>query len=250
MFQRWLETVDLSSVFAIACIIGTMLSTFVMQATWAESENREHSALRWFRRVSQFALAATLLWAVSYAVETSWQPWPPVMALVISIDALMLGRAISMWMRAPEALSSSSFASRTAKGGVFVFTIVAMVFFGMLLDRGLPYERSAGEMIPPEARAGEQIFVRWTGEKKRDCPGIVHRVFIDSAGTYHPVEFAGAVYARVGIGMPLLRPLTVPAKMACGPAQYIARTEFYCNPVQRLWPIVSNAPPVIFKVTC
>jgi hypothetical protein len=40
----------------------------------------------WMRRVTMVSKAVTLCWAVTYAYQNDWAPWPPFMAFMIAFD--------------------------------------------------------------------------------------------------------------------------------------------------------------------
>ena len=115
--QNWLEATDLGPVFIFACISGVFLTVYLMQATWLESDGVDAHLVRQIRRFSQFLISASLLWCVNYAYYKSWQPWPPMVALILSFNIMMFSRALSVNMRRrscePDSRLSKSIKSRS-----------------------------------------------------------------------------------------------------------------------------------------
>jgi hypothetical protein len=85
---RLLESADLTGVFALASIAGSMLSIVAMQMSWNEAMERgvDTPAMLNLRRASFILVSLTLLWSLSYAETKGWQPWPPAVAIVLALD--------------------------------------------------------------------------------------------------------------------------------------------------------------------
>lgn len=100
MIDRFLEGLDLTTVHTILTIAGMFLAVYVMQLT--SHVNEDHNdplVLRWGRRASLASVALALLWSLSYSQTKGWQPWPPELALVVSVIAILGVRAIAIHAR-------------------------------------------------------------------------------------------------------------------------------------------------------
>ncbi len=132
--------------------------------------------------------------------------------------------------------------------GVGCLALAIMVVIPAL-DRELPFVREGGSIRPPDPLPGQAITVVWRGHRSRECPGTVRRWIVDSQGTMWRFADAAADYRksaqRDGI---LPRTFTLPDAIAPGPATYHSVASFTCNWTQAWWPIVGEAPPLLFAV--
>lgn len=87
----WLDTADLVSLHFIACAMGVLLCLFVMQAIATEVIKFENECAISYatRRAALGLVALSMVWAMSYAARTGWQPWPPDLAIIASVDLLL-----------------------------------------------------------------------------------------------------------------------------------------------------------------
>lgn len=131
---------------------------------------------------------------------------------------------------------------------VVVFAGVVAPITYQALDRDVPYQRSQGEMIPPNPHPLDWVEVRWHGRVVRDCPGMVERKIIDSTRHVFTLEATPATYYQAVNAEGLIRKFQLPAGLAPGGARYIAITKFWCNWTQRILPITVDRPPVDFIV--
>lgn len=98
--DRLLEGVDLSAVHTILTLAGMFLAVYLMQLTsHADEDHDDPPALKWCRRAALAAIALALLWSLSYSQTKSWQPWPPEIALIFAIIAMMGVRAVAIHAR-------------------------------------------------------------------------------------------------------------------------------------------------------
>lgn len=96
-----LDRFDLTSAFIIAAFIGAFSALMIMQIKTQEDLQRPDVPgwFSWMRRFSWFLVAMMLFWCVGYAHTRSWQPWPPVVLLVIALDFNWVIRIVSFHMR-------------------------------------------------------------------------------------------------------------------------------------------------------
>jgi hypothetical protein len=100
MIDAWLEGRDLSTIHTLLTIVGFFLSAYVMQLTSYVHEDGEDPWL--LRRVSRLTLVAiclSMLWSLNYSEARRWQPWPPDLAMLLSVIFLLGTRAIAIHAR-------------------------------------------------------------------------------------------------------------------------------------------------------
>lgn len=127
---------------------------------------------------------------------------------------------------------------------VLVIGTVAPVTF-MALDNKWPYEYHGGELHPDPAKPGDEASVFWRVKINRVCLGYISRQIIDSRGYVHtadPVPALGNVATNFWVTFRL------PSFAAKGPATYRAHGTYWCNPLQRLFPLKTVTPDVKFTI--
>lgn len=94
--EHLLEQTDLRMVHIIMCLGGVLLATHLMQLVWHNPEEGGF-ALRWARRINLALVAFAMLWSLSIADQRGWQPWPPHVLLLLSVDVMMLLRVVVIY---------------------------------------------------------------------------------------------------------------------------------------------------------
>lgn len=120
----------------------------------------------------------------------------------------------------------------------------------MIADREPPIVYYEARALDREVEQGGTITVEFTVERNRRCPIDVRRILTDAEGERHTIPTV-----TVGPASPLgidvyERRVTVPPKVATGPAEYDVRLRYACNPIQEAlgWPIEVEAPTIYFDV--
>lgn len=132
---------------------------------------------------------------------------------------------------------------------IFASTVVVpgiLIFF----DRSLPFEYVDTAMVEKTALPGQRVHFRLTVRKvDKTCRGHVDRVFLDATGRVFPLraEATAYQYFRTENGLRIVeRSFTIPDEAAPGEGTYASFPEFWCYPLQFLWPI--KAPPLRAKL--
>lgn len=98
--DRLLEGADLTAAHTLLTIAGMLLAVYTMQLTSHVNEDHDDPwALRWGRRVSLAGIALALLWSLYYSQDKGWQPWPPYLALIVAVIAMLSVRVIAIHAR-------------------------------------------------------------------------------------------------------------------------------------------------------
>ena len=126
---------------------------------------------------------------------------------------------------------------------------IASAYLGYMVgDREVPFIQQWAQEAPPNPVEGQEIVITWHGIRYRQCPGTVKRTIVDYCKEVHTLEPVSALYQAGDTKGTVTRSFRIPAHIAHGPAEYRAQTEFVCNPLQRLWPIVTTSIPVKMNI--
>ena len=133
---------------------------------------------------------------------------------------------------------------------IFTATVVVpgVLIFG---NRSLPLEYLDANIVEKTVVPGERAHVRFTVNRvQKECRGRVERYFYDADGKAFFLGSTQTIYYRALQDRPrgtFERSWTVPTEAALGEGIYVAFPEFWCNGVQRFYPI--SAPPQKARVT-
>ena len=98
--DRILESVDLSYALFVLGMLGFFLAVYVNQLTRFEGEDAvDPWYVKGSRVVAYVLLAWSYLWVLSFAEKKEWQPWPPVILMMLAMDAILLIRALAIKAR-------------------------------------------------------------------------------------------------------------------------------------------------------
>ena len=88
----FVESLDLTAIYLILCIIGILLCLYVMQlfAIGVLEMIGDPPSAFWARRSGLAIVALSLCWCLFYSIQKGWQPWPPDLLLVAGLDLLLL----------------------------------------------------------------------------------------------------------------------------------------------------------------
>ena len=132
--------------------------------------------------------------------------------------------------------------------GLAVMIVVSVgVLPGLFIywfNQGSPVIYSTRKILTPVVPPGGTLRIQISAEiNNHDCTATVHRSVVDAAGTAWTTE-------------PMVRPaftnyvaeLVVPLGASPGEAQYRARVEWACNPIQKWFPLVVLQPAIPFTI--
>lgn len=94
-----IESVDLRAAHVALTFFGVVASVFVMQLVEQLTEYGEPILLAWFRRLLLTLLSLALLWSLAYSQVKQWEPWPPDVAVIAAIDAIMILWCVTIRLR-------------------------------------------------------------------------------------------------------------------------------------------------------
>jgi hypothetical protein len=98
--DRLLEGVDLSALFAAVVLLGAGLSIYLMQISWqSDVERGDGTWLRYLRRAALTTIGLSFVWTLSYGLTKNWQPWPPVVAIIMSFDFYLAVHVVTIRLR-------------------------------------------------------------------------------------------------------------------------------------------------------
>ena len=90
------DGIDLSRVYFISSLAGSLMALYVMQLLAHDAVKIEGDC--WFARYARrFALAGlslAMLWSLAYSTTKGWQPWPPTLACTIAVDIFLISTII------------------------------------------------------------------------------------------------------------------------------------------------------------
>lgn len=112
-------------------------------------------------------------------------------------------------------------------GGIAL--IPALVIFWLLEES--PIAWSNRRILNEKVYPGTELKIQVKSIITKTCDATVYRSIIDSAGIqtdYAPITRPGFTDSTIKV--------IVPINAAPGPARYVARSDWKCNPVQYWWP--------------
>lgn len=129
-----------------------------------------------------------------------------------------------------------------------VFVIVPVI------DRGDPYERFNGRIIPNTPSRGQEVTIEFDAKIWKRCPGKATRHVIDGNGADHDYKPHEAFIYDLPQADPVLRvKFVLPStndKSIEKDWEYYVDLEYYCNWTQRyIYPIKSRTPSIWFRPT-
>ena len=99
--ERILESWDLNCVLVMLAALGFFLAIYVNQKTHYEAEDIQDPW--WIRAIMRplayLLLAWSFLWVFSYGQARGWQPWPPVILMIVAVDMILFIRAFAILAR-------------------------------------------------------------------------------------------------------------------------------------------------------
>lgn len=99
-FNQFIENLDLRLLFFM---VGTMLwASTVYVAVLARQKCLDSTDPKWMKNsrfVGHLGFALTVLWVMTYADNTGWQPWPPMFCMMVAATWIMIMRAIALTHR-------------------------------------------------------------------------------------------------------------------------------------------------------
>ena len=93
-------SLDVSAAYFMLALFGVLLSVY-----WSLTLARDPAMLHTpapivhIRRMFIMCIALSLLWSLTFAYDKSWEPWPPYVAIVLSIDMYLLLSIVSSILR-------------------------------------------------------------------------------------------------------------------------------------------------------
>jgi hypothetical protein len=116
-------------------------------------------------------------------------------------------------------------------------------------DKEAPTRINRVEVLDNAVPPGGTVRIRYHVNRVRSCPVQIDRILYDaqrSRTTLEDLTFAASP-GPLGDDAYIVQ-LRVPNSFVEGPATYQTIARYECNPLQRLWPIIVQAPGVAFNV--
>ena len=131
----------------------------------------------------------------------------------------------------------------------FVSGLFIVPSMWLVLDREPPViVEDAAYIGPWPITPGESFYIRYSVNRKKLCPYTIQPLIFDGASVRYVLEQQN-ILAAGPLGPDIYEvERTVPEGAAHGWARYSTVLEFYCNPIQRYWPVQMVTPTVRFKV--
>lgn len=155
-----------------------------------------------------------------------------------------------------DMLLANLFSSVPFRGLFFLSVVIACALIPTTywaLDNQRPYTFFADEsyIIPNQATGNDQMIVAWKVRVHRQCGGLIRRELFDPRTqvllSIYDAQVAHSMSMPIGDGY-LNRTFLLPRMIQNGRIGYRARLEYYCNPLQRWFPIKYSTPDLFFEV--
>lgn len=148
--------------------------------------------------------------------------------------------------------SSATFRILFAASLLFATLLVPVTYWA--LDNQRPYDfygPPESYIIPNEATGNDQMIVSWKVKANRQCDGSIRRELFDPR-----TKVVLAVYDPQPIdrhAMPeqdgyFNSVFLLPRMIQTGRIGYRSHREYWCNPLQRIWPLKYTTPDLFFEV--
>lgn len=96
----FVDSIDLSGAHTLLAIYGGLLAIYVMQKTRYEAEDQcDSKFVRITRTIALAALSGALFWSLTWRDSHDWHPAPPIMLMMLALDALLTVRVLAIWAR-------------------------------------------------------------------------------------------------------------------------------------------------------
>lgn len=116
-------------------------------------------------------------------------------------------------------------------------------------DREPPTTVFSVQALTSEVRPGGQMRALYSVRRFRSCAVHVDRLLFDSAGERYVLEDLDFAAAPGQLGdASYTVGINIPRRFSEGAARYQAITQYVCNPLHKLSPIVVTGSPVLFDV--
>lgn len=98
--ENILDNLNWTWIHTVACFVGGGLALAVMQMNGHIDRMLDYSKLATVAgRISNGMLGIALMWAANYPYTKGWQPWPPDVLVILTIDCCLLMRVIAIISR-------------------------------------------------------------------------------------------------------------------------------------------------------
>lgn len=116
-------------------------------------------------------------------------------------------------------------------------------------DRRDPVDVLEFRLVPPEIHPGQKVLREITVMRHRSCITEVDLVLIDGARVRWIYDEPTIVSpGPTGVIDEYGQPMTIPKDAAPGRAELRTVTRRICNPLQHIWPLVTQSPPIYFTI--
>lgn len=149
------------------------------------------------------------------------------------------------------------FSSATFRVLFFVSCVVTVLLVPVsfwAFDNTKPYifYSEGSYILPINATGNDQMIVSWKVHVNRHCPGVIRRELFDprvggAIIAMYDAEASLDTIESVG-DQQINRTFLLPRAMPAGRTAYRAKLEYWCNPLQRLWPTRYTTPSLEFEV--
>ncbi len=161
----------MTSLHIILSFVGMFLAVFVAQRSWDNPKDQyEPNWLRFMRRAALIAVAMSMMAGLLYADATKWEAWPPHLAVIGSVDLMLVAKTLSFLLaRRPIQHSADLNAAdaRALSTGMFLTALFALALISISFD----------------ATSARTTALEVAKSSFRSCP--VDTTLVSDAGRFH-----------------------------------------------------------------
>lgn len=134
----------------------------------------------------------------------------------------------------------TTFAAVAAAGATLGFWVT---------DRDPPTIVIRSEVLGKPVRPGDDLRIKYTVHRFRSCETVIDRTLLDADSVRIILDDLAFTSSPGPLGEDTyVATVALPRNFAAGLGQYRVVTQYVCNPLHRIWPIVAVNPPVYFEV--
>jgi hypothetical protein len=95
-----LQQFDLVPYHLAASVVGLFCSLWLIKLSTHDRVGAgEKLCFRWVSRLAYALIGVSMGWCASFGLEQGWQPWPPVLLMIVAVDLRMISSIAAAYFK-------------------------------------------------------------------------------------------------------------------------------------------------------